>query len=106
MKMADGVYSVNISKREFDMLIAFKECVENKEDGRVSERELQEAYSAQYRRDYPFLDQIHINTVRDVLYELNKIGILRRWAAGEHEKEDKWELMASERGCQFSIQDD
>ena len=100
----DGFYKVPISKFEFLMLSAFKECVEDKENGRVHERELQEHYSKRFGDRFPVLGQININTIRNILYRLQDLGILTSWQCIEG---NEWELHASERGCTFELfQDD
>lgn len=104
-KKGDACFSIEISKDEFLMLKAFSECVKDKDDNIVSERELQEEFSKQFREEYPFLDQIHIKTIRDIIYDLEKVGILlkRGWTANVEVRDTFWELHASERDCTFEM---
>ena len=96
-KKGDACYSVPINANEFRMLSAFSKCLKDKSTGGVDERELQEAYSEQYREEYPFLDQLHIKEIRDILDEMCKVGIIRDLGDGVYE------LYATERGCTFEM---
>lgn len=102
MKKGDAYYSVKITKDEFKMLNAFKRCTEDSGEGTADERELQEYYSMQFRKEFPFLDQIHIKEIRDILEGLEKAGIMRRISLTKPE-EDVWGLVAAERGCTFEM---
>ena len=105
-KKGDACYSVPISENEFRMLSAFNECVSGRSTGRVDERELQEAYSKQYRKEYPFLHQLHIKEIRDVLDEMCKIGIFRKFEEnedGQQFENTEYELYAIDRGCNFEM---